>query len=259
MNFFKFLNDRKLETEVPILFIKFFSEEQHRKDFISGHLFISPLKYFVDNESERGLGRGDDFEGVLTMSNVTFNIRSTDQSNAPIIPLGKGTINLFSPEMLKLHCFCTTSLFPEDFDVIQEDERGVIIRCNIPVKQLKQMEDEFGKYVCLFSCSDFIRSINDYSNKYNENIAHMRVDYLDYSVNPKTRLESYMNSHDVFFFQKSDFFSKEREYRFIFNNHREHTPSVVTLTKVFTYVENVNTVDDLVECLSNETFPLKKA
>ena len=258
MNFLKFLKERKIEDEVPNVFIKFFSEEQHRKDFISGHLFTSPLKHFVDNESERGLGRGDNFEGVLTMNNATFKIHPTDQSNASIIPLGKGIINLFSPEMLKLHCFCTTGLFPEDFDVIHEDKGEVIIRCNISVEQLKQMEDEFGKYVCLFCCSSFIRSVNDYSNKYNENVAHMRIEYLDYSVNPKTRLDSYMNSDDTFFFQKSDSFSKEREYRFIFNNHRADSPSIINLIKTFPHAENVNTVDDLVEYLSNETISIKK-
>ncbi|WP_420732686.1 hypothetical protein [Enterococcus faecalis] len=89
------------------------------------------------------------------------------------------------------------------------------------------MAEEFGKFICVFDPKSFIEPVNAYSINNSESVAHMHVDYLDYILNTKIRVESFQNDKDIFFFQKSLFFKKEREYRFIFTNHLEKRLSML--------------------------------
>lgn len=259
MNFLKYLDEQNIVSDKPLLFIKFFSEEKHRQDFLNRMLYTSPLQRYVENEEERGLGRGDDLEGILSLTDLNIELRPTSSNTEfSTIPLGKGNLKLFSKEMLRIHCFCVTALYPEDFDVLKETANQVMVRCNISKNDLSQMGEEFGKFICVFDPTSFIESVNAYSINNDENVAHMRVDYLDYSVNPKIRVESFQNEKDLFFFQKSLFFKKEREYRFIFTNHFEKEASFVDLKETFGYSKTIKNVEDLIDDLPVEILSFTK-
>lgn len=85
----------------------------------------------------------------------------------------------------------------------------------------------------------------------------MRVNYLDYSLNPKIRVENFQNDQDIFFFQKFLFFKNEREYRF-FTNHLEKEVVLVNLKETFGYSETIKNVENLIDDLLIEILTFTK-
>lgn len=232
----------------PLMFLKVFNKEEYRDSFLNGNLYSNNFGYFVEEE-KNSKGRGDQFEGVLTISNATVQFKNHETgdviSEICIDDYGAKSKKI---DTEKVHLFSVTGVFPEWFEIVEEMGDGVF-KCKIvpPDAYKREMESNFGNYITFFSSLDFIENLDQYGKNNDLKISHGRVKYLDFATNPSERVKAYVENKSNFFFQKDIFFDKQDEYRFVFENLVTDKPEVLELGQKIESVSDFKYIDDLLE------------
>lgn len=101
-------------------FIKIFEQEQYAKDFVSGKLFMHPIRYFKDYRDAAGELRGDPYEGVVGWyqpNKIGLQIGGhVIQSSDIAYPVA-----IHDPELLNKNAFCIYSLNSGNYQSIDRE------------------------------------------------------------------------------------------------------------------------------------------
>lgn len=239
--------DEELKN-TPLMFIKTFASKEYKESFLRGEIFCNTFDYFVKEEEKHGKGRGDGFEGINVMSNVDLEFHSKSKSDPMIFKASVGKFGLKSKvnDTEKMHLFCVTGVFPSWFNIEKQiDESTFECSLCIPDNFIEEVRSSFGSEVAFFPQYEFIEALEEYGNKNNQHIEHGKVKYLDYSTNPKERIEAYFTNSINFYFQKDIYFKNQDEYRFVFPGILSEKPEVIVLDRKINALENISTVQDL--------------
>lgn len=232
---------------MPVLFIKFFSELEHRNDFISGNIYSNTFDYMVQCEKVEGRGRGDLFEGINVISNAHLKFYKHN-TNKLMFEATVGANGLTSKitDSERMHMFCTTGVYPEWFEIISQTDQEIKCNLNIPDYFQELMKDSFGKYVVVYSPEDFKSKLDKYGKINSLRVEHGKVFYLDYSVNPSERIKSFIEGSANFYFQKDIFFDGQQEYRFVFPTLISYGAEILNLNSELEHIEEIETIEDLI-------------
>lgn len=233
---------------LPLLFIKFFSESKYRDDFINGNIYSNTFDYMVQCEKEEGKGRGDAYEGVNVISNaqIQFHPQNSDKVLFEV-SVGENGLTSKINDSEKMHMFCTTGVFADGFEITEQSDKQIKCKLSIPKELETQMKESFGQYVVLYDALEFINQLNTFGKENDLHISHGKVTYLDYSVNPSERMQSYTEGTPDFYFQKDIFFASQEEYRFVFPTLLSDKAEVIKLGSNINYNKNIKTIDDLIQ------------
>ncbi|WP_434351292.1 hypothetical protein [Trichococcus flocculiformis] len=232
---------------MPVLFIKFFSESNHRDDFIRGNVYSNNFDYMVQCEKREGRGRGDAYEGINVISNAHLKFYK-DKTDELMFEATVGANGLTSKitDSERMHMFCTTGVFPDWFEVISQTDKEIKCNLNIPEYFQELMKQSFGKYVVVYSPEDFKSKLDNYREINKLSVEHGKVVYLDYSVNPSERIKSFIEGSANFYFQKDTFFDGQQEYRFLFPTLISDKAEILNLNANIEYIADIETVEDLI-------------
>ena len=242
----------------PILFIKFFSESKYRDEFIKGNIYSNTFDYMVQCEKEEGKGRGDAYEGVSVLSNV--HLKFHPQNSDKVLfeaSVGKDGLKSKISDSEKMHMFCTTGVSANWFEITEKSDKQIKCKLSIPKEFEAQMKGSFGQYVVLYSASDFINKLDEFGKEKGLHISHGKVKYLDYSVNPSERIQSFIKGTPDFYFQKDIYFAGQEEYRFVFPTLMSEKAEVIKLGTNINYFKDIQTIDDLIKFESGLIIEMK--
>lgn len=234
-------------NQYPLMFIKFFTDSEHRESFLNGNIYSNTFDYMVQCEYENGKGRGDAFEGINVMSNMHLKFNETESDKTFL----EGTVGSYGLKTRingteNMHMFCVTGVFNNWFEITEHIENTVTCRLKIPEYFQILMRREFGEHIVFFSAPNFINKLDVYGKENNLHILNGKVQYLNYSVNPKERIQAHIENNEKFYFQKDIFFEGQEEYRFIFPGLVSEKAEVICLGSKIDVVEGIKTIDDLV-------------
>ena len=232
----------------PILFIKFFSETKYRDEFIKGNIYSNTFDYMVQCEKEEGKGRGDAYEGISVLSNV--HLKFHPQNSDKVLfeaSVGKDGLTSKINGSEKMHMFCTTGVSANWFEITEKSDKQIKCKLSIPTEFEAQMKESFGQYVVVYPAADFINQLEKVVKENNLYVTHDKVKYLDYSVNPSERIQSFRSGNPDFYFQKDIYFAPQEEYRFVFPTLLSEEAEVIKLGSNINYIKDIQTIDDLIK------------
>ena len=242
----------------PILFIKFFSEQKYRDDFIKGNIYSNTFDYMVQCEKEEGKGRGDIYEGISVLSNVHLKFHPQNSDEVLFeLSVGKDGLTSKINDSEKMHMFCTTGVSTNWFEITDQTDYQIKCKLSIPKEFETQMKGSFGQYVVVYPAADFINQIDKFVKENDLHVNHGEVKYLDYSVNPSERIQSFRDGTPDFYFQKDIYFAGQEEYRFVFPTLVSEKAEVIKLGTNINYFKDIQTIDDLIKFESGLIIEMK--
>lgn len=236
-------------NEKPLFFIKTFDKPEYREKFINGDVYCNTFDYFIKAEKKYGKGMGDQFETINVVSNAELEAKNPETGK--IIFLGKVEnygIKMKRNEVENMHVFCATGIFPEWFEIEKiNDENKLVCKLRIPDEYKKEMEKNFGEVLVLFAAQDFIDLLGKYADENNQYVEYGRVKYLDYSSNPKERLEAFIDNKTEFYFQKDIAFENQFEFRFVFPEIKSKEAETINIGEIKSYYPTIENFKGLIE------------
>lgn len=222
--------------------LRFFEESKYRQQFLEGNLHTNSLEYYRNNEAQYGKGRGDKSEGIVRAENSNVIINSIKHNGV--------TVNMAFEGLSNTHVFCMTVIEEEWLERI-DDKR---VQVKIPQEVIDTFKEEYGSYVCLVPIEPFIEQLKKYADNemYKRSICYGRVTYSNIKDNRSERMGQADNG--TILFNKDNAFSREHEFRVTFNNVQDKESVTVKLDNSIEVVEQVVTIDDLIEYFKHTLF-----
>lgn len=231
----------------PIFFIKTFSNEEYRRQFINGSVYCNTFKYFMEQETLTGKGLGDSQETVNTMYNVDITAKNPE-TNEIVFKMNTGDKGAKSKwgNVEYMHLFCVTSITLEWFKISNIDNNKYL-ECDLVMPQNfeKEMANNFGENLALFPAHSFISNVEETCKIKGINVEWRDVTYLDYSTNPKERVEAFFLKKSDFYFQKDISFKNQFEFRFIFPNLDSKKAEKIKIADLIGHYPEISTITDL--------------
>lgn len=156
-----------------------------------------------------------------------------------------------------MHMFCTTGVSANWFEIKEKSDKQIKCKLSIPKEFEAQMKGSFGRYVVLYPATDFINQLDEFGKDNGLHISHGKVKYLDYSVNPSERIQSFIKGTPDFYFQKDMYFADQEEYRFVFPTLLSEKAEIFKLGSNINCSQDIKTIDDLINSDSELIIDIK--
>lgn len=166
-------------------FVKFFEEEQHADQFMSGHLHLKVLSYFKALEDDDG-GRQDKHEAVshwLQPNQINITIQPLNGGSAFTIPSEDlaGPIAISLDIFDSMHVFCMYAVGNIGFEIVDGQLDLSLEDIDLANEQLKFDARclEFGKWAVVVSAEIFMERLQSAMVEQNFKFMTGLVEYYD--------------------------------------------------------------------------------
>lgn len=236
-----------LHSKQTLALLKFSDSKERLEEMRDGMLFMNNFQYFVDREKQTGIkGVGDKFEVASVMSNV--NLKFIDHETGEHVFSVEGAEILYRrDEVLDMHVFCMFALDTDMLQVVEHGEGFVEAKFSIPVDQINEMENVFGKYVLVTFIDHFMNRVEESFAEQNIHSLAGKVKYSDFSVNIEERVRSFVEDRTDMFFWKDDYFRNQNEFRIVVLNRQSKEPYKARIKNIhdISFIVETNKLNDL--------------
>jgi hypothetical protein len=192
-----------------------FTKSEYVQDLLDGNLYMNNFNHFVEQEKNtKHKGQGDSYEGayVTTFDSVDIYIEDDLVGSAE-----SGSLFIRNQYANKIPLFSMSLLTSRDFEVIEEKESSVILKLGFIKEDIQRIKDDFrcDKVVFTFQYNEFLKRLQEASNKISMKCMYDFVQYVDFSILDKKRKERFDQGHLDFLFHKHHSLKHQREFRVI--------------------------------------------
>lgn len=229
--------------ECPVLLAKFTSKEEYAKDIINGNLYMNNVKYYralEENGGKKGQGDKNEMVFVSVPEKIRISNRETKEDLLNLNGQCK-YLKISYKEDEDILLYCLSSIKINNLQLLDFVDNGDIIyvemKLNYTEEQLKQMEDDFGKFVLVTPYVNFIDKVNVATN--NEKIP---LEYGNVRYVPKNSMEwaqAFANGDTKRFLFKDSYFEYQNEFRIVTQrkNGGEHYLKIGALNDSIVWIE----------------------
>jgi hypothetical protein len=193
-----------------------FTRNEFLDSLLDGNLFMNNFKYFIELEREMKVkGQGDKLEAgfVFRGTNAKIYYQGQEVGQAKFAEV----VERYS-EAEKLPVFCLAMFDSKDLKVIEENEKGLVVKVELPKEEQEAFINDFGP-VAVVLPGDFYDRVNKTAKEQEVECVAGRVAYLDYNHHDSERKKMFDEGSIDMFFWKDDFFKYQRECRIILTDN----------------------------------------
>lgn len=221
-----------------IAFIKF-GKKEHLEELQHGLIYMKESQYFKDLEYKtRMRGKGDRYDSSKVQRNVPVWINGKRVPNPDYMSFS-------SYEDSKTPIFCCTCLKENDF-LYDYSKKCYVLKDDLfDETTLKQ---DFGEHFLIIAYpEEFLGRINFYCQLQNIAFRFKEVIYVDYDRKDNYWIKYYTNNLSHFFI-KDNWFSRQKEFRFLLANiftDDDKGFTTITILKGFDDITRIEPVEKL--------------
>lgn len=200
-----------------ILLLKFTSKREYAESILNGDLYMNNVQYYRDYEEKlkrKGLGDKDELVQRINFESLQLTPISNSKKNSKdVIKLKNTNSRFFYKEDSDIPMYCMMGLTINDFEVKEVNNDRVILKIKLQGLEIKDLINDFGKYVTVINYCEFMGRIITKSEENKIPVVYGKVKYCE--ENREERVMSFFyNSKDRFFY-KDLFFKYQKEFRII--------------------------------------------
>nr|WP_307991276.1 hypothetical protein [uncultured Niameybacter sp.] len=234
----------------PLFFIKF-GEREHLESLVSGEVYISNAKTFIQLEEEQlNKGQGDKMEGKYTIE--VSNLKLISHETGEEVPIKQVLSKVYPmevvekilaqenirltlnfPDLINYPVFCLTWCDTEDCEYYIDEE-------NYKVKLSETIQEEIITSFPRANAALIITNPKAFIGNMEEMFGtcqHDRIHYYDYSINDKAQIDYLvpqgggMKQEDLYrhLLTKDIYFKEQKEYRFIGLGYQIESPQLIPI------------------------------
>lgn len=234
----------------PLYVFRVFDTEEHRDAFNRGEIFMHTADWYGKNEAGRGTPQGDENEGRLKLNTSETSIVSIAST---VNFLGVTKFEL-KPNKLNTFPLLCMSYIPRNWKM--NFGNYCLTTLSLDTERIKNMQNGFGKYVSLIKFDNFKETLKNFiSENPNSGLAFNYVKYFnDRDLEEiKLKLLNETSTKQLnFLFSKGMNYFEEQEFRILFYNIPERENGILNINRHFNIVQEVNTVNDLINYLTKK-------
>ncbi|MCU5379716.1 hypothetical protein OCA08_21520 [Bacillus cereus] len=208
----------------PVMFLKFSDNPKNLLSLQQGNVYMNNLKFFVDLEAETGIpGMGDKQEVLNVVNDVELSFYKQGTEDLAFKAKAK-QITMRYEDALYKPVFCMFAVTVDMIKVLEESDKELKLAFDFSDELITKMHSEFGEHVLVISPAQFKNKIHKSFSEKNYDYTGKYVEYLDFNINEKRRMEMFQNQDIGTFFIKNNAFKHQNEFRIvIFNKDEENS------------------------------------
>lgn len=187
-----------------ILLLKFTSKREYAESILNGDLYMNNVQYYRDYEEKlkrKGLGDKDELVQRINFESLQLTPISNSKKNSKdVIKLKNTNSRFFYKEDSDIPMYCMMGLTINDFEVKEVNNDRVILKIKLQGLEIKDLINDFGKYVTVINYCEFMGRIITKSEENKIPVVYGKVKYCE--ENREERVMSF------FIIRKIDFFIK---------------------------------------------------
>lgn len=209
--------DYELNQDVVYCFLKFGSKTR-LETLQNGKVYMKNLKYFKELEKTLGQkGMGDVNEATCIINDCDIKLIEHETGKEILVGKARSSCLEDQNDLLK-PVFCLYAVDSKFMKITHVSKKNVKATLLFSDEQKSKIISDFGDSVLVISPNHFMNSFLQACERENLNIKGDKVQYSDFSINYKERLESYFNRTPNKFFWKDQSFCYQNEYRIVILN-----------------------------------------
>lgn len=177
---------------------------------------------------------GDSDEASLVLTEL--NIKIYDNQTGKLVLQGPASRGKIEDKVDSLKpVFCLSYLDFNNLDI--KEEREDFIRGNLVFTEDEKKEfiNNFGDTVLMISAKHFLSNVTETFEKEGIEWNSAKVEYSDFKINYKDRIEAFMSEGSDKFFWKDNLFKNQKEFRLVILNREIEEPITIDIGDMTSY------------------------